>query len=204
MTLKVGASMLEHEQPFASLPEGLGSAFADEPALRATPEDARFLLLQSRSALTLQEALTSEIGLDLPAPQGACVRGDYTLLWLTPAEWLLAHPVKETESLQRALTRRLTTSLAVVTDTSDAFAGFELSGARAAAALMGGCSLDLRPHALPPGRVARAALVDIPAIVWNPGGEPHRFRCLVDRSFASHLRDWLLDVTRGNGQISPQ
>jgi sarcosine oxidase subunit gamma len=195
MIPKVNASMLEHQQPLDSLPEARGSDFADEPRLSG----AGFLLLQSVAESSLRHALVSEIGLDLPAPQGTCVRGDYTVLWLTPAEWLLEHPVNETESLQSALTRRLATSLAVVTDMSDAFACFELSGAHAAEALMSGCSLDLRTHAFPAGRVARTALADIPAVVWNPGGEPHRFRCLVDRSFAGHLRDWIMDVARDQG-----
>jgi sarcosine oxidase, subunit gamma len=195
MILKVSASMLEHQKPVDSLREARGSDFAGEPGLSG----AGFLLLQSASESNLQDALTSEIGLDLPAPQGACVRGDYTLLWLTPAEWLLEHPVNETHSLQSALTRRLATSLAVVTDVSDAFACFEVRGARGAETLMSGCSLDLRTHAFPVGRVARTVLADIPAVVWNPGREPHCFRCLVDRSFAGHLRNWLMDVARGQG-----
>lgn len=191
--------MLERQKPVDSVRESRGSDFADEPELSG----AGFLLLQSASESSLRDALVGEIALDLPAPGGARVRGDYTLLWLAPGEWLLEHPVNETHSLQSALTRRLATSLAVVTDMSDAFACFEVRGARAAETLMRGCSLDLRTHAFPADRVARTALADIPAVVWGPG-EPHRFRCLVDRSFAAHLRDWLMDVARGQGTQSPQ
>lgn len=186
--------MLEHQKPVDSPRQGRGSGFADEPELA----EAGFLLLQSASDSSLQEALLGEIAIDLPAPQGTCVRGDYTLLWLAPGEYLLEHPVHETPSLQSALTRRLATSLAVAIDMSEAFACFEVRGARAAETLMSGCSLDLRTHAFPAGRVARTALADVPAVIWSTG-KPHCLRCLVDRSFAAHLRDWLMDVARGQG-----
>ena len=187
--------MLEHRNPFDSLREGRGVYLADHPGLRATTSEAGFLLLQSTAESGLQDALSSEIGLVLPAPQQASVRDDYALLWLTPAEWLLELPAKETDSLQIALTRRLAGSLTTVTDMSDAFACCDVSGTRAAEALMTGCSLDLHAHAFPSGRVARTALADIPVIIRN-AGEPHGFRCLIDRGFAGHFRDWLADVAR--------
>lgn len=187
--------MLEHQQPLDSPPEARGSHPTDEPGLRVKLSETGLVLLQSPSESTLQDALTSEIALRLPAPGETCVRGDYALLWLTPAEWLLECPVKDTDSLHSGFTRRLATSLAVVTDMSDAFTCFELSGARAADILMSGCSLDLRTDIFPAGRVARTPLAGIPAIIRKTG-EPHGFRCLVDRSYARHIRDWLLMITR--------
>jgi sarcosine oxidase subunit gamma len=195
MIPKVSASMLEHRTPFDSLREGRGVYLADHPGLRATISEAGLLLLQSTPESSLQDALTSEIGLVLPAPRQASVRGDYALLWLTPAEWLLELPASETNPLQIALTRRLARSLTTVTDMSDAFACCEVSGTRAAEALMTGCSLDLHTHAFPSGRVARTALADIPIIIRN-AGQPRGFRCLVDRGFAGHFRDWLADAAR--------
>lgn len=56
--------------------------------------------------------------------------------------------------------------------------------------LMTGCSLNLKPNAFPSGRVARTALADISAILWNPGN-PDRFRCVVDRGFTAHFLKWL-------------
>ncbi|MGH8229958.1 MAG: sarcosine oxidase subunit gamma [Steroidobacteraceae bacterium] len=188
--------MLEHQQPFESVRESLGGNLVDEPGLRSTPWNTGLLLLQSARPSSLEDALTSEIGLELPTPQQSSARGDHALLWLTPAEWLLAIPSTRTDSLQSALTRRLATSLATVIDVSDAFASCEVTGARAAETLMSGCSLDLRALAFPSGRVARTALASIPAILWNPGGEPHRLRCLIDRSFAGHLREWLVDAAQ--------
>lgn len=195
MILKGNASMLEHQQPLDSPPEAGGSPSTGEPGFRLRLAETGLLLLQSPSASALQDALTGEIALRLPAPGEARIGGEYALLWLTPAEWLLECPVRDTDSLYSAFIRRLARSLAVVTDMSDAFACFELSGTRADDVLMSGCSLDLGTGAFPAGRVARTSLAGIPAIIRRTV-EPHGFRCLVDRSYARHIGDWLLMITR--------
>ncbi|MFZ0552880.1 MAG: sarcosine oxidase subunit gamma family protein [Steroidobacteraceae bacterium] len=189
--------MLEHHLPFDSVREGLGqSGLAIEHVdLRVTPvRDRGLLLLQAASVHALQDALDETIDLTLPKVQNTSVRGDYALLWLAPAEWLLELQVNETGAVESELSRRLSSSLAVVTDISDALVSFELSGAGVPEILMTGCSLDLRSPAFPPGRVARTALADVPAILWNPG-KPDRLRCLIDRGFASHFLLWLEGAT---------
>lgn len=189
--------MLEHQQPFDSLLEGGRNTFMEDAGVRMTwRSGSGYLLLQSRSESALQDALTSHTGLRLPAPQEVSVRGDWALLWLTPREWLLELPASEAASLRAALIPRLASSLAVVIDMSDAYVTCDVSGARAADVLMSGCTLDLRADAFPAGRSARTALADIPAIIWNPGGEPRNVRCIVDRSFAKHVRDWLVDAAQ--------
>lgn len=195
--------MLEHQKPFESLRDRQGGDLSDETKLQVELSSAGYLLLQSTSETTLQDAVASAVGLKLPAPQAASVRGDYALLWLTPAEWLLELPPRETDSLQNTLTRHLARSLAVVTDMSDAFACCQLTGACAAETLMSGCSLDLRAHAFPAGRIVRTSLADIPTTLWKTG-EPQGFRCLIDRSFAAHLQNWLADATRGERARSAQ
>lgn len=185
--------MLEHHTPFDAVREGLCHAdIAIERAdLGVTPiRDRGLLLLQTASMAALQEALAQALGLILPPAQNASVLGDYALLPLTPAEWLLELPANKTESVQVDLSQRVGSSLAVVTDLTDALASFEVSGAGAPEILMTGCSLDLTPRAFPCGRVARTALADVAAILWNPGN-PHRVRCLIDRGFTKHFLIWL-------------
>ena len=187
--------MLEHQQPFDTLIQGGDTRFVAMPEIQMTwLSGAGFLLLQSPSESALQDALMSHTGLPLPAPQTASAGADCALLWLTPTEWLLACPASETDSLRTALTRQLTTQLAAVTDMSDALAVCELSGTRCADVLMRGCTLDLHADAFPSGRCSRTGLADIPAILWTPEGDPHRLRCIVDRSYARHLADWLADA----------
>ena len=187
--------MLEHQQPFNSLAQGRDTAFVAMPDIHmAWLSGWGFLMLQSPSESALQDALMSHTGLPLPAPQTASARSELTLLWLTPREWLLACPAGEAEFLRAALTRQLATCLAAVTDMSDALAVCELSGTRCADVLMSGCTLDLHADAFPAGRCSRTGLAHIPAILWNPGNEPRSVRCIVDRSHARHLRDWLADA----------
>jgi sarcosine oxidase, subunit gamma len=194
--------MLDHQEPFDALrSERLGCYLADQPGLRMTISSAGFLLLQSRREAALQDALAEETGLRLPAPQQVCTQGNYALLWLTPTEWLLELPAEESLSLRSALARRLTSSVSVANDISDAFACCQVNGRRAAEVLMSGCSLDLRSSAFHPGRVACTVVADVPAILWKTG-EPNRFRCLFDRSFAAHIRNWLRDATRGDPRES--
>lgn len=183
--------MLEYRRPLDSPAQNGTGCLVDDRGLQVVAIDLGLLLLQSTSESTLHDALMAEIGLQLPMPQEACVSGEYALLWLTPAEWLLEHPASETESLQIALSGRFATSLATVTNMNGAYACYEISGTRAAEVLMSGCSVNLHTHAFPANRVARTALADVPAIIWNIG-RPQRLRCLVDRSFAAHLRDWLV------------
>lgn len=187
--------MLEHQTPFDAVGESSDTASIEGLELRATDSGAGFLLLQSSAESGLPDALMSEIAMALPGPQATTVRGDYALLWMAPAEWLLKLPPGQTDSVQSALTRRLSATLVAVTDMSDAFACWKVSGPRAADALMSGCGLDLRAHAFPAGRVVRTALADIPAIIWR-ADEPPCLRCLVDRSFAMYFRDWLADMAR--------
>jgi sarcosine oxidase, subunit gamma len=187
--------MLEHQQPFDSPPEARGSLVADGPGIRVQLAQLGLLLLQSPSVSALEDALTSEVGLGLPAAGQTRTRDEYTLLWLAPAEWLLDCPVSDAGSLHGALTRRLAASIAAVIDMSDAFASFEVSGTRACNMLMSGCSLNLHADGFPAGRVARTSLAGIPAIMRKTG-EPCAFRCLVDRGYICHIRDWLLMIAR--------
>jgi heterotetrameric sarcosine oxidase gamma subunit len=195
MILKVSASMLEHQSSPDLVRQARSKPGAAEISFRAVVPAKGYLLLQSRSGSNLQDALASETGLELPPPGEARILGDYALLWLTPAEWLLEMPAKDVHSLQLAVAGGLGDSLAAVTDMSDALGCCEVSGARAAEVLMSGCSLDLNAHAFPPGRVARTVLADIPVIIWNLD-QPERFRCLIDRSFGGHFGDWLSEAAR--------
>lgn len=195
MIQKVTASMLDHQQPFDPLIQGGDTRFVAVADIHIRWLSGwGFLLLQRPSEAALPDALMRHTGLPLPAPLKASAGGDYAALWLTPQEWLLACPARETGSLHVALSRQLATHLAAVTDMSDALAVCELSGTRCADALMSGCTLDLHADAFPAGRCSRTGLADIPAILWNPGGEAHRLRCIVDRSHARHLGDWLADA----------
>lgn len=187
--------MLEHRSLFdSSVPAQRGRSSAteeSEPFMAAVP-DRRLSLLQCSPTPALQGPLGRDSGWQLPAPQIAAFFEDNTLLWLTPSEWLLDSPADTADSTVAAIAPRLKLALAAITDITDAFVHFELGGSCITDILMTGCSLDLRTSAFPPGRLARTLLANVPAIVWNAGGSD-RFRCLIDRSLATHFWNWFRD-----------
>jgi sarcosine oxidase subunit gamma len=180
--------MLEHR---SALDQFAGGAIAAPGLSVLAIADRGLLLLQSGAAgPALREALEAQAGLTLPGPLAASFTSDRALLWVAPGQWLLQLPAFSTPVVQAALAARLGAALAAVTDLSDAFACFDVGGERAADVLMTGCRLDLHPAAFGAGRVARTALADVPAVIWRRETES-ALRCLVDRSYAAHLWNWL-------------
>jgi sarcosine oxidase subunit gamma len=193
--------MLEHRTPLEQVALMRNSQSIELTGLRAVPVVGRgFLLIQGDPTdAVLINALLQETGVRVPGPIEAHIHGDYALLCLTPREWLLQLPAagaSAVQTVQTSLAARLTSTLAAVTDMSDAFACFDVSGNRAVDVLMTGCSLDLRPHAFAPGQVARTTVADTPTVIWKPGSS-HLFHCLIDRSFAGHFCSWLADSVTG-------
>jgi heterotetrameric sarcosine oxidase gamma subunit len=189
--------MLEHRTPLDSIRERQaqhGPTIERRDFHVAPANEKGLLMLQSASVSSLQKALSQVLDLTLPAAQQVNVLGNYALLWLGPAEWLIEVPRDETDAVEGAPTQCMAPSLTVITDFSDALVSFEVSGSGAPETLMTGCSLDMRSHAFPARRVVRTALAGVPAILWNPGN-PDRFRCLLDRGFAGHFLIWLEGTT---------
>jgi sarcosine oxidase subunit gamma len=184
--------MLERRTPLDQVAGARDARIIDAPGLRVVPAaDRGLVLLQADPGEPLLVRTAREqVGIGVPAAQAAAVDGEFALLWLAPKEFLLELPAARTPAMLAALVSRLAPLLAAVTDVSDAFAGFDVSGGAAPDVLMTGCTLNLQPDAFAPGRVARTALAGVPAILWK-SADPSRFRCLVDRSYAAHLWNWL-------------
>jgi sarcosine oxidase subunit gamma len=194
--------MLEHRAALDQLARDGDAGAIDAPGLRVAAVTDRGLLLVQGDPdhRVLHEAVAEGIGLALPGPLAASLGNGYALLWMTPKEWLLELPAAQAHGVQAALAARLGPALAAataaVTDVSDAFAAFDVSGDRAADVLMTACSLDLTPGAFAAGRAARTLVADVPAVIFRPAPAPG-LRCLVDRSFAAHLRRWLAQAGQG-------
>lgn len=135
----------------------------------------------------------------LPAKCGEVVKkGDVSVLWLGPAEFLVVAPTEAHESLGGDLIQALQAALAdgqgQVVDLSANRTTFELSGPRARAVLEKGCSLDLHPREFKAGTAYSTEIGNIPTILWKTGEES--FRIFPRASFAEFLGRWLLDGMR--------
>ena len=177
--------MLEHRTPLAQLSRANELSAIDATGMRVAAVGNRgFVLVQGDPEdPLLHRAMREQIGVAVPGPQCASIGGEYVLLWMAPGQWLLESPAARAASVQVALVARLGAAFAVVSDVSDAFACFDVSGDVALDVLMTGCSLDLRPDAFSDGRVARSAFAGVPVII-----------CLVDRGFAEHVWSWLANT----------
>lgn len=185
--------MLEHRTAFDSSQYQSGPMLQRPDLKIVAVHDKGLLLLQSAHRAAVQEIVSEVLHVALSGTHRAAVGGDCALLWLAPTEWLLELPKARSHPIGLALTQRVG-SLGIVTDLSDGFASFDVSGSRTPDLLMTGCSLDLAPYAFLAGRVVRTKLAEVPAILWNPGN-PDRIRCFIDRGFAEHLRTWLEGAT---------
>jgi sarcosine oxidase, subunit gamma len=200
--------MLEHRGPLDQLLPP-STTLSEDPALRSVPvTDRGLLLIQARSAdASLAGLLDRQLGLHLPLPLNSDRRDAAAILWLAPREWLLELPAAQTPALRAALedsfeqaraqsrTETSSAGLCAVSDVSDAFAGFDVSGPRAVDVLMSSCSLDLRPQSFPAGHCARTAVADVPGILWKVSDSVDSgvYRCWVERGFAAHLASWLAE-----------
>lgn len=89
-------------------------------------------------------------------------------IWLGPDEWLALEAADGV-------------------DVSDQREVIEV-GPDARTRLARGCTLDLRPHAFPPGSAAQTLVAHAPAIVL---AHEDGLRLLVPSSYAEHVTDWL-------------
>ena len=102
-------------------------------------------------------------------------------IWLGPDEWLVLGG-RETDFPDAAAAVDVSANRVVL----------ELSGADAADVLARGCSLDLHPSVLGPGRCAQTLLARAQVILVRD--DVDRFRILVRPSFAGYVRAWLRDA----------
>lgn len=185
--------MLEHRPSVRLQVAASGVDLQGRRDLQLVLQDQGLLLIQGdpRDAL-LGKVIQEELGLRLPEPLEATAQGPRALLWTTPREWLLIASRSESSSIRGSLAAQLASTLAAVTDISDALACFEVEGTDASDTLMTGCTLDLRLEAFFPGRVMRTVMTGVPVILWRPA-ESSGFRCFVDRSWAEHFSRWILE-----------
>jgi sarcosine oxidase subunit gamma len=195
--------MLEHRMPLYQLERKKDNVTCDSPSPPVVPvTDQRFLLFQARDIHAFDEIILNQFGLRVPSPRTASTLGGHALLWMTPNEWLLVASEQNTPALLAALSMRLSSTLAIVTDMSDAFACFDVRSECALDTLKTGGNLDIHPETFGPGSVARTAIADVAAILWRPTSSPS-MRCFVDRSFAEHLWNWLMDSAAPGVAVNP-
>lgn len=158
-------------------------AVASSPLLRHLPAASRLVL---RGGPQVLAAAAATLGLShSEAPCRAVRNGDRAALWLGPDERLLLGPPDAGQEMAALLQRALAGMSHSLVETSHAQTAFELSGARAAAALNIGCPLDLDPAAFPVDMCTRTVFAKAQMVLWRQG--PETFRVETARSFAPYV-----------------
>jgi sarcosine oxidase, subunit gamma len=156
---------------------------ASSPFLRQSPPASRLVLRGGPQVLAV-----AADALGLPRSETACraVRNDgRAALWLGPDERLLLGPADAAQEMGGLLQGTLAGMPYSLVEVSHAQAGFELSGARAAAALNIGCPLDLDPASFPVDMCTRTVFAKAQIVLWRTG--PEMFRVETARSFAPYV-----------------
>lgn len=135
-------------------------------------------------------------------PCGSASKGQITVLWLAPDEWLLTCPAGDAPLFMRSLGEALGDVHAAVTDLTDGQVAFRVAGPSARDLLAKGCPLDLHPRAFEPASCARTVLAKTAVLIHlldeDRAGDP-AFDVFVARSFAHYLWMWLEDAGREFG-----
>lgn len=174
----------------SSLPAG-GHVFSD--ALRLSVLPPRVMLHLQIGARSLKSVGAIRVAeRPLPLPQNSWNGEDPVFCRIAPNAWLIQSALHEAGDLLHAMRRGCGRRSFTVTEVSDAYVTLALEGALAAPLLARGCALDLSPAVFGDHACTRTRLAQLPVVLRRTG--PERFECVVDRSTAQHLHDWLRDA----------
>lgn len=179
----------------SSLPAG-GRVFSDTLRISILPlRTILRLQLGARSQKTVSTLRVAER--PLPVPINSWLGEDPVFLRIAPDTWLIESAHHEASDLLPAVRTGCGRRSFAVTDVSDALVSIAVEGSQAPALLARGCGLDLSPLAFGNAACARTRLAQLPVVLRRVTSE--RFECLVDRSAAQWLYDWMEDAAEGLG-----
>lgn len=190
------------------MPEPIASLIAKSslPAGgRVLSDTLRLAILPLRTTLRLQLGARSQktvaslriAGRPLPVGINTWGGDDPVFCRIALDAWLIESALHEAADLMPAVRAGCGRRSFAVTDVSDAHVTITVDGAQAAQLIARGCGLDLAPGAFGNSSCSRTRLAQLPVVLRRLALE--KFECLVDRSAAQWLYDWLQDAAEGLG-----
>lgn len=152
-------------------------------------------LILRGGAIVLDEAVRQVLGVGLPArPNGLTqdARGERSIQWLSPDEWLLIVPGGEEAALEAKLREALGDAHYAIVNASGGQTLLELEGEKARELLMKSTPYDVHPDAFPVGKGVTTVFAKANLILRRPTEE--RWELVLRRSFADYLYRWILDA----------
>ncbi len=173
-----------------------GQVFSDTLRLSVLPARAIVRLqLGARSQKTVNSLKVA--GRPMPVAMNTWSGDDPVFCRIAPDTWLLLSALHEASEIVPAVRTGCGRRSYAVTDVSDSLVTLWIEGADAQALLARGCGLDLSAGAFGNQACTRTRLAQLPVVLRR--ATPERFECVVDRSSAQWLYDWMLDAVAGIG-----
>jgi heterotetrameric sarcosine oxidase gamma subunit len=177
----------------SGLPSG-GRVFSDFLKLAVLPNrNILQLRLGARSVKTIASLRIA--GRTVPAAMNSWSGDDPAFCRIAPDLWLLQSALHEANDLEQAVRAGCGKRSFAVTNVSDACATLVLEGSLAASLLARGCAIDFSLNAFGTAACSRTRLAQLPVVLRRMTFE--RFECLVDRSAAQYLYEWIEDAVTG-------
>ena len=148
----------------------------------------------------VQQALASA-GAEVPGQGEARSGNDISTLWMSPDELMVICPHDAADAQVSALAAALGATHSLVLNVSDARAVFKLTGdGRAIREALAKLSpADLRPASLPPGRVRRTRVAQVPAAFWFTDDNEALLLCF--RSVADYVFGLLSNAAAPGSEV---
>jgi sarcosine oxidase subunit gamma len=167
----------------------LGAGISGEAGVTITPRHdlaLAYIIASANDQVATADLVSRQFGIELPLKPKAISRGELTIIWSGPSQWLAV-------SEKTGLAHRLADALggrAAITDQSDARAILLLEGARVREIFAKGCPVDLHQRSFSHGDAAVTAIAGIGVQLWQvEDGES--FHVAVARSTAGSFWSWL-------------
>ncbi len=170
---------------------------------RVVSDALRFSVLPLRTILRLQLGARSQktagalriAGRSLPVAMNSWMGDDPVFMRIAPDTWIVESALHAAADALPAVRTGCGRRSFAVTDVSDAYVTIAVEGALATALFARGCGLDLSPEAFGNSACTRTRLAQLAVVLRRVTSE--RFECLVDRSAAQWLHDWMEDAAEG-------
>jgi heterotetrameric sarcosine oxidase gamma subunit len=177
----------------SALPSG-GRVFSDSLRLSIPPQRVTLRLQVAARSLSAVNAIRVARR-PLPITANCWTGTDPVISRIAPDTWLFQSSLHDAADLIAAVRKGCGRRTFIVMDLSDAFVTITVEGAQATALLARGCGLDLSISTFHTSSCTRTRFAQMPVVVRRVSLE--RFECIVDRSYAQCLYDWLQDAATG-------
>ncbi|MDX1299467.1 MAG: sarcosine oxidase subunit gamma family protein [Pseudomonas sp.] len=137
-------------------------------------------------------AVHKATGLELPGALGLVVKGETSLQWLGPDEWLLIVPSGEEFAAEKSLRVALADQHHQVVNVSGGQTILELSGPKVRELLMKSSTYDVHPRNFPIGKAVGTSFAKTQLVIRRTSEET--WELLVRRSFSDYIWLWLQDA----------